>query len=276
MLRFFFKSSNLCSASRRSLDRRGRAQRWMWAPHWEPLSSPVQKVLLAELQDLHVPHVLEKDVSFGDHFLQFLKAFPQCQVVLQPTLLDLININHTEVISLVTRWVVGVRACTHTHPQPSNTHTDTDPQRRTFWVSISWRMVPISLLIFSLCISASCSWLSVPWSSNCLFCKDQKVKKFLKQPKRNETTANTHLFVFLSALFDIFADFSFQGREDLCSLLYGVNLTKNTKNHDNTFWKTSPNLQAQTGITERLKHFDLRISISHLLLPLFLPLPLTI
>lgn len=72
-------------------------------PHREPLCSPVQKVLLAELQDPHVPHVLEKDISFGDHFLQFLKAFPQCQVVLQPTLLDLININHNEVISLVTR-----------------------------------------------------------------------------------------------------------------------------------------------------------------------------
>lgn len=72
-------------------------------PHREPLCSPVQKLLLAELQDLHVPHVLEKDISFGNHFLQFLKAFPQCQVVLQPTLLDLININHNEVISLVTR-----------------------------------------------------------------------------------------------------------------------------------------------------------------------------
>lgn len=72
-------------------------------PHREPLCSPVQKVLLAELQDLHVPHVLEKDISFGDHLLQFLKAFPQCQVVLQPTLLDLININHNELISLVTR-----------------------------------------------------------------------------------------------------------------------------------------------------------------------------
>lgn len=47
-------------------------------PHREPLCSPVQKVLLAELQDLHVPHVLEKDISFGDHLLQFLNAFPQC------------------------------------------------------------------------------------------------------------------------------------------------------------------------------------------------------
>lgn len=38
-------------------------------------------------------------------------------------------------------------------------------------------------------------------------------------------------------------------------------------------------MRALTGITERLKRFDLRIGIeciSHLLLPLFLPLPLTI
>lgn len=105
----------------------------------------VPGVLLAQLQDLHVPHVLQQGVALGDHLLQLLHALPQGQVVVQPTLLDLRGTKTpTGAISTVTGREEGYHTHTHTHA-------------RTFWVSMSWRMVPISLLTFSLCFSASCS-----------------------------------------------------------------------------------------------------------------------
>lgn len=64
-----------------------------------------------------------------------------------------------------------------------------------------------------------------------------------------KAAADPHLFVLVFALLGIFADFSFQSRNDLRSLLYGINLmrfTTENKHDNNTFWKTSAHMRSQT------------------------------
>lgn len=231
----------------------------------EALCSLVQTVLLAELQDLHVPHVLEKGISFGDHLLQFLNAFPQCQVVLQPTLLDLNKMNHNEAISMVTRRVVGqlgVHASTQMHTHTLETTTRSEVQSAVpsecqypdgWFPSLCWS---------SLCVSrpraADCWFLEAP--TLCATKTKRWINSSNSWKKARPQQTRTSLYSSLpSSTYLLISPSKAERTFALCFMALIWPSLKQKKHNNNLL---GPNMQAQTGIKDLRLAFSVSLTFS--------------
>lgn len=104
----------------------------------------------------------------------------------------------------------------------------------TFWVSMSWRTFPMSLLILSLCFSASCNCVLVSRSSAsfCYFHNHRKTRwsssaqtKYL-QVASTCATCTSHLSVVVLSIFHVFGDFCLQGCDSFYFVLDTVDLRR--------------------------------------------------